>query len=243
MPEINLADSQGRDANVAVESAATSFIVRYADGEGLPVRSVRILRGTVDTSLEKLEALYVSDDDVAAHLTQADPEVDIERFGSLIDRTASIYVDDKDEIVFAVTLFEDVLSPSGDVVDRRPKVSTTANINTDAPVRWTGRLIPKADAVRRFVFNRKMQIRHVNGLTYDFLHGMANELESSGSLLLLGAGDRGNQPLVFSRGGVPYRGFLEGRTRGDSYMLLLHLTNLELKAPPPPPEDTDDAES
>jgi hypothetical protein len=32
---------------------------------------------------------------------------------------------------------------------------------------------------------------------------------------------------------MPYRGFLEGRTRGDTYRLVLHLSNLELKAPKP----------
>jgi len=30
---------------------------------------------------------------------------------------------------------------------------------------------------------------------------------------------------------VPYRGFLEGRTKGTEYCLLLHLSNIELKAP------------
>jgi len=34
---------------------------------------------------------------------------------------------------------------------------------------------------------------------------------------------------VFSQGGEPYRGFLEGRIDGDRYCLILHLTNLEVK--------------
>jgi len=73
---------------------------------------------------------------------------------------------------------------------------------------------------------------HVNGLTYDFLFGMARELEESESLLLLGAGPKGNQPLVLTRGGQQFRGFLEGRTQGDRYCLILHLSNMELKAAP-----------
>jgi hypothetical protein len=72
---------------------------------------------------------------------------------------------------------------------------------------------------------------HVNGLTYDFLYGMAKELEARDSLMLLGAGPKSNQPLILRRGGSPYRGFLEGRTDGDKYCLLLHFSNLELKAP------------
>ena len=68
-------------------------------------------------------------------------------------------------------------------------------------------------------------------LTYDFLFDMAQQLSDADSLMLLGAGKNGKQPLVFRRGSVPYRGFLEGRTKGKSYILLLHLSNMELKRP------------
>ena len=81
------------------------------------------------------------------------------------------------------------------------------------------------------MFAAKLQVVHVNGLTYDFLVEIAKELEQKESLLLVGAGPKSNQPLVFMRGGTPYRGFLEGRTQGDSYCLILHLSNLELRAP------------
>jgi hypothetical protein len=49
--------------------------------------------------------------------------------------------------------------------------------------------------------------------------------------MLVGAGPKANQPIVLRRGSVPYRGFLEGRTKGEEYCLLLHLSNMELKAP------------
>ena len=92
-------------------------------------------------------------------------------------------------------------------------------------------MIPKREAIRKFVFVQKMQLAHINGLTYDFLYGMAKELEAKDSLLLLGAGPKSNQPLILRRNSMPYRGFLEGRTRGETYRLVLHLSNLELKAP------------
>jgi hypothetical protein len=93
-------------------------------------------------------------------------------------------------------------------------------------------MFKKSDVFNKFVFVTKIQIVHVNGLTYDFLYGMAKELEEQKSLMLMGAGPKSTQPLVFMRGGTPYRGFLEGRTDGDRYCLILHLSNLELKAPP-----------
>jgi hypothetical protein len=88
----------------------------------------------------------------------------------------------------------------------------------------------KKDVYNKFVFAGKRQIVHVSGLTYDFLFNMAKELEESQSLMLLGGGAKGNQPLVLVRGGQQYRGFLEGRTQGQKYCLVLHLSNMELKA-------------
>jgi len=42
-------------------------------------------------------------------------------------------------------------------------------------------------------------------------------------MMLLGASPNSNQPLILRRGSVPCRGFLEGRTKGDRCVLLLHL--------------------
>jgi hypothetical protein len=55
--------------------------------------------------------------------------------------------------------------------------------------------------------------------------------------MLLGAGPKSNQPLILRRGASPYRGFLEGRTDGEKYCLILHLSNLELRAPEAPKEE------
>ena len=105
------------------------------------------------------------------------------------------------------------------------------DVATETPLRWSGKLLKKSEVWNRFVFAAKLQVRHINGLTYDFLYETARELEQKDSLLLVGAGPKANQPLVFQRGGTPYRGFLEGRTRGESYCLILHLSNMELKLP------------
>jgi hypothetical protein len=48
--------------------------------------------------------------------------------------------------------------------------------------------------------------------------------------MLLGAGLKGNEPLIFQDNGKPYRAFLEGRIEGEGYLLLMHLSNLELKS-------------
>jgi hypothetical protein len=105
------------------------------------------------------------------------------------------------------------------------------NVGAEQPLTWSGKFLPKADVYNKFVMVQKMQLFHINGLTYDFLYGIAKELEQKNCLLLMGAGPKANQPIVLRRGSVPYRGFLEGRTRGDEYSLVMHLSNIELKAP------------
>ena len=76
---------------------------------------------------------------------------------------------------------------------------------------------------------KKYQLHHVNGLTFEFLYDIAKRLEDEQSLMIVGAGKSGKDPLVFQDGGKKYRGFLEGRTQGSKYLLILHLSNLELK--------------
>ena len=61
---------------------------------------------------------------------------------------------------------------------------------------------------------------------------MAKKLADAKALMLVGGGEKGTGPIILNSGGTSYRGFLEGRVDGDKYMLILHLTNLELKELP-----------
>ena len=150
----------------------------------------------------------------------------------MLQETSRAYIDRSRKIVHRVQEWEIVRNPDGSERERRPRATPEPNVGPEAtPLKWSGLLIPKREAIRKFVFVQKMQLAHINGLTYDFLYGMAKELEAKESLLLLGAGAKSNQPLILRRGATAYRGFLEGRTRGDTYRLVLHLSNLELKAP------------
>lgn len=89
----------------------------------------------------------------------------------------------------------------------------------------------KLTHIRRFVFTRSYQLRHINGATFDFLYAMAQELAERNALVMVGGGKKGTDPILLTRGGQPYRGFLEGRIKEDRYMLILHLTDIELKTP------------
>ena len=230
MPEINIANSSGRDALVALESVRAPLNVRWVDPEGRQVEGARLLKGPIDCDVEALVARFGELPDVGKALIEGDPEVDLESTGRILRNTSRVYVSPDRQIVHRVNFWEVVRNPDGSLRDRRARKIMESNV-FEQPLRWSGVYIKRDQACRKFVFSSKVQLHHTNGLTYDFLYGMAKELEVKDSLMLLGAGPKSKEPLILRRGGAPYRGFLEGRTQGDQYLLVLHFSDLELKVP------------
>ncbi len=244
MPNVNLTDSRKRDAVVKAESTAIAEEVRYLDGAGHDASPRKVLKATVDHDYDTLFKTYDQNNEkLGAALVDGDPEVDIERCGVYLWGVSKVYVNSVDGVVYRIEQTEIVRDPDGNVKEERPRRRAEANVDMEIPLTWSGKKIAKAEAVRRFLFSSKLQIVHINGLTYDFLYGMAKELSDANSLMMIGAGKNGRDPLVFRNGSVPYRGFLEGRVKGDNYILLLHLSNMELKSPESGNESRDTAAS
>jgi hypothetical protein len=232
MGTINLANSKGRDAVVGAQTVIKAMKVRWVDEQGRQIQSSRLLKTDLSHDLSALEAKAGGRDKIAQAIIDGDPEIDLESFGSTLNETRRVFVDPDGKIVHKVRQFEVIKNPDGTERERRPRRIAQPNAATETALKWSGKLMKKKDVYNKFVFAGKRQIIHVNGLTYDFLFGMAKELEQTESLMLLGAGPKGTLPLVLTRGGQQYRGFLEGRTQGDKYCLILHLSNMELKAAP-----------
>ncbi len=232
MPNVNLTDSRSRDAVVKAEPTGVDEEVRYVDDEKKSAYTRKVLKATVEHDYETLVKQHEGDAEALGKaLVESDPEVDMEICGLYLWGVSKVYVDSSDGIVYRIEQEEIVRGPDGSVREKRPRNLPEANVDSEIPLTWTGRKFNKDEAVRRFVFASKLQIVHINGLTYDFLYGMAKELSEANVLMMVGGGSKGRDPLVFRRGSVPYRGFLEGRVDGDKYLLLLHLSNLELKVP------------
>ncbi len=233
MPEINISNSAGRDAVVTMESVTQPLKVRWLDPKGRQSSGIRVLKSTVEDGIESLIEDVGGLENVAEALIEGDPEVNFESVGTFLRNTSRVFIDQDRKMVHKIQQFEVIKNPDGTEREKRPRNILSQNVSEDSPVRWSGKMIKKEEACRKFVFSSKVQLMHINGLTYDFLFEMAKELEAKKSLMLIGAGPKSNQPLILRRGGTPYRGFLEGRTEGDKYCLILHLSNLELKAPKP----------
>jgi len=233
MPSINLSNSKGRDAIVGAQAVQRPLKVRWLDEQGRQAQSARIIKGDLAHDLTALEAKAGGRDKIAQSLIDADPEIDLETHGSLLRETSRVFIDQDGKVVRRIKQFEVIRNPDGSERERRPRQPARPNTADEVPLKWTGKLMKKAEAYNKFVFASKRQILHVNGITYDFLFGIAKELHEAQSMMLLGAGPKGNQPLVLTKGGQQYRGFLEGRIDGEKYCLILHLSNMELKAPAP----------
>lgn len=226
---LHIANAKGRDATVGVTpikapAQATTGLV----GETIAFRRyLAAPESCTDTALRKRLG-----EDYATSLIEGDPEVDMETVGQMISDTSVVFIDSSGALMYADPRFIDIIfNPDGSEKERREPTETAANVNVELPVKWTGKKMPITDVVHRFCFRRTLQLRHVDGLTFDYLHEMASQLEKDQAMVLLGTGEKGLSPLVFQANGRGYRGFLEGRTDGKRYALLLHLSDMELKKP------------
>lgn len=176
----------------------------------------------------------------AASLIQGDPELDLEMAGRLLRDATTVYLDPTAPSPAIATEFKEVevvYTPEGQEKERRSRVFRTANIDATAPLKIVRRL-PVRDCLSKFVFRGMRQLVHTDGLTFDFLFGLAKLLQESQTMALLGAGPKGAAPLVLRDGGTPFRGFLYGEVEGSGddarYRLLLLLSDQELKRPATP---------
>lgn len=231
MRKLHLTNAAGRDATVDFAGLKPTTPPARLGLPGHRVRFKRFLAATdqgLDWSLSRRFG-----DDYAQALIDGDPEIDLEQVGREIGETTQVFLSSDGEVLYAAPeLVEIIADPSGQEKERRAPIDVEANVNDpERPIRWTGRKIPRHELVRRFVIGRTVQIRHTDGLSYDYLYAMAKELDGENAVVLLGGGPGGREPLFFNTNGSPYRSFLEGRIAGEKYQLLLHLSNMELKRP------------
>jgi hypothetical protein len=177
----------------------------------------------------------------AADLTGADPELCLAQAGRRLDTDLSVaYLDPGDSSPKPIGEFKEldvIYDATGQEKERRPHLVRVPNLNTIHPIKIVRRL-PMAEALTQFVFRASYQLAHEDGLTHDFLFQIARDLHEKQELALLGAGAKGNQPLVVREGGSPFRAFLYGEVgaggQAAEYKLLVLLSDQELKKPAAP---------
>lgn len=176
----------------------------------------------------------------SVQLMEGDPELDLAIAGRMMRDATGVYLDPSAAEPVIATDFKEVevvYSVDGQEKERRPRVFRTANVDTTVPLKIVRRM-PTKECLTRFVFRGMQQLVHTDGLTFDFLFGLAKSLQETQMMALVGAGPKGAGPLVLRDGGMPFRGFLCGEVDGTGeearYRLLLLLSDQELKRPATP---------
>lgn len=228
--KIHIANEKSRDSLISFKGYLPSAKAIKADANGAPVINKKIIKGTSENTIDGLKATYGDDlEAIAENLINGDPEINLEVTGQFLGKSPRVYVNEELNVVYKVNKKEKVFDTEGKLTEERELRQLVSNVLSEDPLKWSGKFFPIEKTYNKFVFTRTYQLFHDSGLTYDFLYAMTKELEEKNSLMLLGSGKKGVGPAIFQEGGQPFRIFLEGRTQGDDYMLLMHLSNLELK--------------
>lgn len=171
-----------------------------------------------------------------AALRDGDPELDLQLAGTEIDsdETNPAWFDPNVAAPVPVGDFADidiVMGPDGGEKTRRPHLIRRPNLDELHPVKL-GKRLPLAEALTGFAFRQMLQLAHTDGLTFEFLRDLAADLAAKQEVAVLGAGPKGNLPLVLREHGGAYRAFLYGAVdTAGRYQLLLLLSDQELKLP------------
>lgn len=225
-----IADNKGRDATVMAISVKS---LKNPDlgYKGKKIKNVRILESSDQKTYKNLKKAY--SENLVDSIIKDDVDIDFIKTGLIISQTNRIYLSHEGLAMNQTPKMEEIVfDAKGEEKKRSKPKNIDPNIRDDTPpIKWTGKFFNKNEAIRKFVFQRSLQLQHTNGLTYDFLFNMANDLQKKNQLMFVGAGAKGIEPLIFQVNGTPMRGFLEGRTDGIKYKLLLHLSNMEIKLP------------
>ena len=229
---IKIQDKDKRDADINFKSVKKGNMIYMALDNGEKPINKKVIKSTIENSIEHiLNKSNPTDEDYikfSDKLIEEDSEIDFELFGKFIGKTDKIYTDKNLKPVYNVTVTEQILDSKGELVEEKDKKFIKSNITGEDTVKWTGKYIPKKQLYNKVVLSSKYQLKHVNGLTFDFLFNIAKNLHEKDSFMMLGGG-KGNEPLIMNDNGKSYRAFLEGKINGKSYSLIMHLSNQEYK--------------
>lgn len=224
MKTIHISTANGTNARVPLlrpRSLTPSTVKITARSEEVTTRTIH--RGHAPVDLDHLSVQALID---------GDPEIDFQHIGMVLPDSSRAYCrpDSPTVIEGNFQVMASTFAPDGALAGTAPHVTRRSNINDTVPVKM-GKRIPLAQLVQLYVFHGQMALGHEDGIQHEYLLNIARDLERSGQAALLGAGEKGQLPLIFRDGDVPTRAFICGDTDGDRYRLRILLTRQELKMP------------
>ena len=228
LKEIHIANEKKRDANVRFVSLIKESDPKFAY-KGKSIKNSRLLISSDETSEDNLIKKYKNN--LSQKILEEDVDLDIEYAGKYIGDIDRILFNSKNEILYSPPKIKEVVfNKEGKEIKKQNPKEIVPNVRDDTPpLKWTGKFFKREDILKKFVITKSIQLRHVDGLTFQFLYDMAKTLDNKKSLMFIGGGKSGKDPLIFQTNGNPYRGFIDGRISKNQYQLILRLSNMELK--------------
>jgi hypothetical protein len=185
-------------------------------------------------SKDKRDEVILNQKDVMKSLREKDEEFNKNLIGKYIDKTSYINIDARYKPVYNYKLVDVLHKPKGTTIERSHQ-KTVANINTEIPLIITDKLYDYKDIALQFIFRKSYYITHYDGVTYKFLYDIAIWLDKVHKLVEVESFNpvtKKREPLVLVDGGRKFpRVFLEGTVKKNSYSLVLHLSDQELRIP------------
>ena len=228
LKEIHIANEKKRDANVRFVSLIKESDPKFAY-KGKSIKNSRLLISSDETSEDNLIKKFKNK--LAQKILEEDVDLDIEYAGKYIGDIDRILFNSKNEILYTPPKIKEVVfNKEGKEIKKQNPKEIIPNVRDDTPpLKWTGKFFKREEILKKFVITKSIQLRHVDGLTFEFLYDMAKTLDNKKSLMFIGGGKSGKDPLIFQTNGNPYRGFIDGRIKKKQYQLILRLSNMELK--------------
>jgi len=228
LKEIHIANEKKRDANVRFVSLIKESDPKFAY-KGKSIKNSRLLISSDETSEDNLIKKFKNK--LAQKILEEDVDLDIEYAGKYIGDIDRILFNSKNEILYTPPKIKEVVfNKEGKEIKKQNPKEIVPNVRDDTPpLKWTGKFFKREEILKKFVITKSIQLRHVDGLTFEFLYDMAKTLDNKKSLMFIGGGKSGKDPLIFQTNGNPYRGFIDGRIKKNQYQLILRLSNMELK--------------
>ena len=228
LKEIHIANEKKRDANVRFVSLIKESDPKLAY-KGKSIKNSRLLISSDETSEDNLIKKYKNK--LAQKILEEDVDLDIDYAGKFVGDIDRILFNSKNEILYTPPKIKEVVfNKEGKEIKKQNPKEIVPNVRDDTPpLKWTGKFFKREEILKKFVITKSIQLRHVDGLTFEFLYDMAKILDNKKSLMFIGGGKSGKDPLIFQTNGNPYRGFIDGRIKKKQYQLILRLSNMELK--------------
>jgi hypothetical protein len=162
MRTINLTNEKKRDAQVCMEAPQKKSSVRRVLDSGVNYANIKLLKQNLALVFETLSKNYADLTQMGNAIIAGDPEIDMEAIGKKITGTQKLYLDQNNKIVYRVNMVKIIKDPSGGEKERHDLMRAMSNVTGESIVQWSGRKFPKGETIRKFVFQRKVQIKHLN---------------------------------------------------------------------------------